>query len=199
MFPVFTRPRGSRKATLVSLAAAENERKASARDSALPFPDDEMTADPELSCVVPETVLVGLKRPVHSFGVVQALGGVTSVAASSAAAFADSSTSILISDVGGPCSSEGPGSLSDDDFELGRGRDFGIAGSTVTEDRVGLCIDFEATGVASPGMALEGFWVDDGVVGCVESFSSDVGRFVDGVSGRGAVVAPSSSPATAPC
>lgn len=48
--------------------------------------------------------------------------------------------------------------------------------------------DFEATGVASPGAGNEGFCCEDGVVGFVDSSSSDAAWFVEGVSGRGACV-----------
>ena len=57
----------------------------------------------------------------------------------------------------------------------------GIIGTAGKADLVGL----GATGVVSPGAGNEGCWVDDGVVGFVDSAASEAGWLVYGVSGWG--------------
>ena len=110
------------------------------------------------------------------------------------------SSSMLTTGGAGDCESSGVFSVTA--FELSRGRDLGMAGIIGTAGIVDLCVVFGATGVVSPFAGIDWFCTDEGVVGCVESVSSDVGRFVEGVSGRGilaSVVLGSSGSGLAPC
>jgi hypothetical protein len=60
-------------------------------------------------------------------------------------------------------------------------RKAGMIGTAGRADLVG----FGATGVISPAAGNEDCCVEEGVVGFVDSAASDVGRLVEGVSGRG--------------
>lgn len=72
---MFTRPRGSRNVTLESLDVALKVLNASANDSPFVFPNVGTVAAWLSVCVVePDMPAAGLNRPVHDFGVDQALG-----------------------------------------------------------------------------------------------------------------------------
>ncbi len=170
---MFTRPRGSRKATFDSLEIALNNLNASASDSefVLPKPGAAAARPDSLEAAV-DVVTAGLKRPVHSFGVVQAFGAgslTSSVApgsASATSAFAASGPPSVADPRGSSPVFSGAG--------LGDSREaaFGIAGTTGTVD---LCDFFGATGVVSPPAGIECCCIEDGVVGLVDSVFSDAG------------------------
>jgi hypothetical protein len=171
---VFTRPRGSRKETFESEETALNDLKASARDSEFVLLKPEaVAARPDSLEAAVDVAAAGLKRPVHSLGVVQAFGAVASLASSVAPGSASdtpvfvASCSPSVPDFCGSsavCSGAGLGAS--------RGIAFGIAGTTGTVD---FCDCFGATGVVSPPAELEFCCIEDGVVGLVDSVFSDAG------------------------
>lgn len=162
---MLTRPRGSRKATLVSFAVALNVLNKSAKDSALGLPMVEAVT----ACVPFRDAFEeadALKRPAHAFGVDQALGGGEVTFASAASSVDAGVESGSVFTVVVACGWGSSGAFSRLDFG-DFGSVLGIAGIMGTADRAGL----GATGVVSPGGATEGCCADEGVVGFVESFS----------------------------
>lgn len=151
---MLTRPLGSRKVTLELSETALNDRKASAKVSALVFPK----LGGRAVCVsffVPGTVAVaGLNNPVHNFGVAQAFGVGEIVAVSSISGSVEralSSRSCLASGAESPCESESSAIFSDTGFGPSLDTDFGMAGITGTAGTVDRCAGFRAMGVVSPG------------------------------------------------
>jgi hypothetical protein len=176
MFPVLTRPRGSKKATRDSFETALKDFKASLKDSELVLPMvGPAAARPDSLEAAVEVAATGLKRPVHSFGVVQAFGGGETSLTSSVCSVEASFNSVR------SCWASAAGfsvcALSDVFAGAGLGIAFGRAGTTGTAGREGL----GGTGVVSPAAGIE-----EGVVGLVETVSSDTGWLV-GVSGRGII------------
>jgi hypothetical protein len=160
-----------------------NDLKASARDSEFVLLKPEaVAARPDSLEAAVDVATAGLKRPVHSLGVVQAFGAAASLASSVALGSASDTLVFVASSPSVPdfcgsstvCSGAGLGAS--------RGMAFGIAGTTGTVD---LCNCFGATGVVSRSAELEFFCIEDGVVGLVDSVFSDAGWLVEGVSGRG--------------
>jgi hypothetical protein len=172
MLPVLTRPRGSKKATRDSFDTALKDFKASVKDSALVLPmAGAVAACPDSLEAAVEVAATGLKRPVHSFGVVQALGGGAASLTSSVCSVEASFDSV------GSCWASAAGfsvcALSDVFAGAGlisRGIAFGRAGTTGT-GREGL----GGTGVVSPAAGIDCWGIEEGVVGFVETVSSDTG------------------------
>jgi hypothetical protein len=172
MLPVLTRPRGPKKVTLDSFDTALKDFKASARDSALVLPRvGAAAARPDSLEAAVEVAAVGLKRPVHSFGVIQAFGGCEDSLSSPACSVEASFTSVescKVSAVGfSVCAASGvfvgAGLAS-------RGIAFGRAGTT------GAGLEgFGGTGVVSPAAGIDCWGIEEGVVGFVETVSSDTG------------------------
>lgn len=131
-----------------------------------------------------------MKRPVHDFGVVHAFGGRGALASLSSAvveATVDSVallSSMFLLGEAGCCGITSLACLGD---SLGFVLEMtGTMGTTGTFERAEA---LDATGVVSPATLVEGCTAEDGVVGFVESNSSDAGWLVEGVSGRPAVTA----------
>jgi hypothetical protein len=182
--PVFTRPRGSRKAIFESGEIALKDLKASARDSAFVLLKPGVAAArPDSLEAAVDVAAAGLKRPVHSFGVVHAFGAAASLASS----FPPFSASVLaISCSASMLGVRGSSGLSSEaGLGVSRGTAFGTAGITGAVDFEGC---FGATGVVSPPTGRICCCVEDGVVGFVDSAFSDVGWLVKGDSGLGIFV-----------
>jgi hypothetical protein len=173
MLPVLTRPRGSKKATRDSFDTALKDFKASVKDSELVLPmAGAAAARPDSLEAAVEVAATGLKRPVHSFGVVQALGGGEASLTSSVCSVGASLDSV------GSCWASAAGfsvcAFSDVFAGAGlisRGIAFGRAGTTGTAGREGL----GGTGVVSPAAGFDCWGIEEGVVGFVETVSSDTG------------------------
>jgi hypothetical protein len=181
MFPVLTRPRGSKKATRDSFDTALKDFKASLKDSELDLlMVGPAAARPDSLEAAVEVAATGLKRPVHSFGVVQAFGGGEASLTSSVCSVAASFNSVR------SCWASAAGfsvcALSDVFAGAGLGIAFGRAGTTGTAGREGL----GGTGVVSPAAGIDCWGIEEGVVGFVETVSSDTGWLV-GVPGRGII------------
>ena len=153
---MLTRPRGSRKVTFASLETALNDRNASAKVSALIFPKFAGAEVREPFLVARVAAVVGLNSPVHSFGVVQAFGGVATLGSSgsgsSKVAFLSPSCSSGIA----LCIFRLSCVFSGTDLKASFVTDFGIAGMTGTAGNVDRCDGFGATGVASLGTGWDG-------------------------------------------
>jgi hypothetical protein len=183
MLPVLRSPRGSKKATFESLDTALNDLNASATDSELDFPKVETDSPP---LFVTDDV-VGLKIPAHVFGFCQALGGgeivlVSSVVSSDLEASALSSICSTSTTAFGDCVPST--AFSEGGLDEGCATARGKAGMIGTAGKAGF-VGFEATGVVSPAAGNEVCCAEEGVVGFVDSAASEVGRLVEGVSGRG--------------
>jgi len=155
------RPRGSRNATFDSFDVALNDLRASANDSALFLPRVETRADwPGSLLAELDVAAVGLKMPVHNFGVVQAFGGGEATLMLSVPVSSDADVAMLPPS----CSKSGTDAcwgceLSDNfsaaGFEVSRGRVLGMAGTIGTGGTIGLWEAFGAIGVASPGAGID--------------------------------------------
>jgi hypothetical protein len=130
---VFTRPRGSRKATFESGEIALKDPNASARDSELVLLKPGVAAArPDSLDAAVGVVAAGLKSPVHSFGVVHAFGAATSLTSSVAPCSVSALVISCSPSMVGFCGSSALSSKTS--LGVSRGTVFGIAGITGTVD-----------------------------------------------------------------
>lgn len=185
---MLTSPRGSKNVTFESLDTALNDLNAWARDSEFDFPRVETEGPPLFVAADDDVVAAGLKRPAHALGLAQALGGGEITLASSVAVSSDLAPSVLFSvcstSATAFCDCGSSRAFSDGALEESRATAFGRAGMIGTAGKADL-VGFGATGVVSPAAGNDGCCVEEGVVGLVDSAASEVGRLVEGVSGRG--------------